>query len=112
MNYGDLFWVSLPMRGGREQSGRRPAVIWQDVAAFTLPTVLMIPLSTRADALRFPATLEIQPTSGNGLTAPAIALVFQLGACDVRRFENRIGQLDAADLLRLQALAKQLQNLP
>jgi mRNA-degrading endonuclease toxin of MazEF toxin-antitoxin module len=112
MKYGDVFWVDLPDRQGREQSGRRPAVIWQDTAAFALPTVLMIPLSGQASALRFPATHEIQPTPKNGLGAPSVALVFQLGACDVRRFGAQIGELDDPDLQSLQTLARRLQKLP
>jgi len=43
LKLGDVHWVELPDRGGREQRGRRPAVIWQDTATFPLlPTVLII----------------------------------------------------------------------
>ena len=113
MNYGDVYWVDLPDRGGREQRGRRPAVIWQDTAAFGhLPTLLVIPLTSRLDALRFPATFRVEPTSANGLATASVALVFQLGASDLRRFAGRIGTLDAADLKAVQAIARQLQKLP
>lgn len=112
MNFTDLFWVNLPDRGGREQSGRRPAVIWQDTTIFAFPTVVIIPLTTQMATLRFPMTSLIQPTARNGLSSPSVALVFQVGACDVRRFEGRIGELDDPDLQNLQILAKQLQHLP
>ena len=111
MNHGELFWVDLPNRAGREQSGRRPAVIWQDTAAFLLPIVLMILLSAKPDVFRFGGTVLIQPIRANGLASPSVALVFQLGACDVRRFGGRIGQLDGPDLVALGDLAKQLQKL-
>ena len=69
MNHGDVYWVDLPDRGGREQRGRRPAIIWQDTSAFAqLPTALIIPLTSRLDALRFPATCRIDPTPANGLS--------------------------------------------
>ena len=43
MRYGDLFWVELTERDGREQRGRRPALIWQNMDLFSaLPTVLII----------------------------------------------------------------------
>jgi mRNA-degrading endonuclease toxin of MazEF toxin-antitoxin module len=43
----------LPDRAGREQRGRRPAIIWQDMAGFAvLPTLLIIPLTSRLDARR------------------------------------------------------------
>lgn len=112
MNYGDLFWANLPNRDGREQSGRRPVIIWQDTTGFSWPTVLVIPLSTRMNTLRFPATMLLQPTPRNGLVAASVALVFQLGACDLHRFGNQLGALDDADLQSLQLIAKQLQLLP
>lgn len=112
MKYGDVFWADLPDRGGREQQGRRPVVIWQDTTNFSLPTVLVIPLTGNLSALRFPATVSVQPSATNGLSNPSVALVFQLGACDVQRLRTRLGELDAADLARLQDMAKRLQNLP
>jgi mRNA-degrading endonuclease toxin of MazEF toxin-antitoxin module len=112
MNYGDLFWVNFPDTGGREQRGRRPAVIWQDTARFTLPTVVVIPLTTGQANLRFPCTHLIRPSATNALRAPSVALVFQLVATDVSRVETRIGEVEAHDLARLQDLAKSLQRLP
>ena len=111
MNYGEIYWVSLPDRGGREQRGRRPAVIWQDMQAFPLPTIVIIPLTGQAKAMRFDGFLTIDPTPANGLASSSVALVFQLGSCDARRFEGRIGQLDDIDLIRMQDLAKKLQKL-
>jgi mRNA-degrading endonuclease toxin of MazEF toxin-antitoxin module len=111
MKFAELFWVDLPDRAGREQRGRRPAVIWQDTDIYQLPTVLIIPLTTKLDVLRLGATLLIQPSTSNGLSAPSVALVFQLGACDVRRFGSRVGQLDAPDLGMLREIAKRLQRL-
>jgi len=96
---GYVHWVELPERGGREQAGRRPAVIWQDSAAFPqLPTTLVIPLSSQQGALRFGGTVLIQPSPVNGLSLPSVALVFQLGACDVRRIGQRLGRLSDQDL--------------
>jgi Growth inhibitor len=112
LKLGDVHWVDLPDRGGREQRGRRPAVIWQDTAAFSgLPTILVIPLSSQQGALRFSGTALIQPSSANGLSLPSVALVFQIGACDVRRIEQRIGRLSDSDLATIRALARQLQGL-
>jgi hypothetical protein len=47
MTTGEIHWVDLPDTGGREQAGRRPAIIIQnDGYAGSLPTVLVIPLSS------------------------------------------------------------------
>ena len=40
------------------------------------------------------------------------ALVFQLGACDIRRLGAPIGRLDDPDIARLQDMARRLQMLP
>lgn len=112
MKHGDVFWVDLPDRGGREQRGRRPAIIWQDTAAFPrLPTVLIIPLSAQLDTQRFAGTQLIKPSATNGLTVPSVALVFQLGACDVRRIGQRLGWLDQTDLDKIRDIAAKLQKL-
>jgi mRNA interferase MazF len=111
--YGDIHWANLPDRGGRVQHGRRPVVIWQDTARFSLPTVLVIPFTTNLATLnKYGGTVFVQPTPNNGLSHPSVALVFQLGALDARWIEDRIGQLDDPDLIVLQSAAKTLQLLP
>jgi mRNA-degrading endonuclease toxin of MazEF toxin-antitoxin module len=112
MKLGDIHWVELPDRGGREQSGRRPAVIWQDSAAFPLlPTVLVIPLSSQQGALRFGGTVLIQPSTANGLSLPSVALVFQPGACDAKRVGTRLGRLSDAELATVAEVARKLQGI-
>src|SRR5436190_21545001 len=112
MTLGDVYWVDLPDRGGREQRGRRPAIIWQDDAASpNLPTVLLIPLTSRLDAQRFAATFLVQPTNSNGLSVASVALVFQLGAADIRRIGARLGRLDPTDLDTIRTIARNLQRL-
>ena len=113
MNYGDVFWADLPAIGGHEQGGRRPVIIFQDTASFTLPTVLVIPLTSKLSARRFPGVVLIQPSPTNGLSAPSLALVFQLRVCDLYRVdEDPVGHLDDPDLQAVQAMAKALMQLP
>ncbi|MGH7201301.1 MAG: type II toxin-antitoxin system PemK/MazF family toxin [Planctomycetaceae bacterium] len=93
-------------------SGAAVPLIWQDIVAFTgLPTVLVIPLTSRMTALRFPGTCRIDPSSSNGLTLPSVALVFQVGACDVTRIGDRIGELSPDELAQVADLARRLQKL-
>lgn len=91
MTVGDLYWVELPARGGRAQTGRRPAIILQMVS--TLPTTLLVPLTTQLDALRFPGTILVEPDRDNGLRRPSVALVFQLNAVDSRFVTARMGNV-------------------
>ena len=94
MKVGEVYWVDLPARGGHAQSGHRPAIVLQtSEASGVLPTVLLIPLTTQLEALRFPGTLLVEPDPENGLRRPSVALVFQLAAIDQRLIGSRAGQV-------------------
>ncbi len=102
MTIGEIRWVDLPDTGGREQAGRRPAIVIQnDEFAGSLPTVLVIPLSSAIAALRFPGTARIKADTTSGLTTDSVALVFQLRAIDRGRLKENIGvvsKLEMADI--------------
>ena len=68
MTVGDIHWVQLPAPNGREQGGRRPAVILQD------------------------------DHYAGGLPQASVALVFQLRAIDRHRVQERIGSVSEAVL--------------
>ena len=89
MKAGEIYWVELPARGGRAQAGRRPAIILQAVT--TLPTTLLVPLTSQIDALRFAGTVLVEPDQQNGLPRPSVALVFQLTAVDNRFITDKLG---------------------
>jgi mRNA-degrading endonuclease toxin of MazEF toxin-antitoxin module len=76
-----------------------------------LPTAIVIPLSSQQSALRFGGTLRIEPSSTNGLSVASVALVFQMGACDIRRIGQRIGRLSEHDIAAIQSIARQLQGI-
>ena len=94
MNVGDVHWVDFPARGGHAQAGRRPGVILQSASrAAGLPTVLLVPLTTQMDALRFPGTVLVEADSLNGLRRASVALVFQLTAVDRRFVTGHVGEV-------------------
>ncbi|HBI41309.1 MAG TPA: type II toxin-antitoxin system PemK/MazF family toxin [Planctomycetales bacterium] len=106
---GAIHWVGFPTTNGREQAGRRPAVIVQhEVVASSLPVVLAIPITGSVAALRFPGTVAIDSTSENGLSTRSVALVFQLRAVDRRRIEERAGILSDEVLDKLFTTLDQL----
>lgn len=95
MSVGDIHWVELPRANGHEQQGRRPAIIMQDdTYAGSLPTVLVVPLSSAKRALRFAGTALIRATSGSGLRNDSVALVFQCRAIDRTRIKEHIGVIN------------------
>ena len=92
MSPGDVCWVSLPDRAGHAQAGRRPAIVIQGSAASAaLPTLLLVPLTTQIDALRFPGTVLVEADPQNGLRRVSVALVFQLTAVDRRLVGPNVG---------------------
>jgi mRNA interferase MazF len=96
VSVGDLHWVDLPAVNGREQGGRRPAVVLQDDDyGGNLPVVLVVPLTTARAAMRFAGTTLIRPTAENGLRQASVALVFQLRAIARGRIQERIGTVSA-----------------
>jgi mRNA interferase MazF len=106
---GEVRWVELSARGGHAQEGRRPAIIIQEQkVSIRLPTVLVIPLRSQLDALRFPGTVLLEPDPNNGLRRPSVALVFQLTAIDQRYIRKPIGNLS---LLALDEIFSALDEL-
>ena len=92
MSVGDIHWVDLPAADGREQRGRRPAIVLQDDSyGGELPVVLVAPRTTARSTVRFAGTTLVRPTSENGLTQESVVLMFQLRAIDRRRIQGRIG---------------------
>ena len=110
MTIGEIHWVDLPDTSGREQAGRRPAIIIQnDGYAGSLPTVLVIPLSSAIAALRFPGTAPVKADKTSGLRTDSVALVFQLRAIDRGRIKEKIGVVSESDVLEIRSeLAKLL----
>lgn len=71
-------------------------------ATAQLPTVLLLPLTTQMDALRFPGTALIEVTSANGLPKPSVALTFQLTVVDKQFIGSYLGTLSALEMQTVQ----------
>lgn len=104
MNVGDIHWVDLPSVGGREQAGRRPAFVMQDDAyAGSLPTTIVVPLSSAIAALRFPGTSRINATKLSGLRSDSVALVFQIRAIDRLRVAEKAGSATEEEMREIRS---------
>ena len=109
LDFGTIYWVDLSRATGKEQSGRRPVIIWQNPKdSSVLPTVIGIPRTSQLRTLRYIRTVRVEPTASNGLTLTSVALVFQLQVIDATRLEERIGTLD--DQYQIM-IAKELESL-
>src|ERR1700722_11460208 len=85
MKKGEIWRVLIPAAAGHAQTGERPSLLLHELAFNTsLPTTLIVPLTSKLAASRFDGTWVIQPDPQNGLTAPSVALVFQMRTLDRR----------------------------
>ncbi len=111
MQKGDIYIVEIPASGGHEQAGMRPAIIVQAAGFEGLPTVLIVPITSKQRAAEFPSTFMIEPDEINNLDAISVALVFQLRAIDKKRLKNKIGKLKPIKLKLLKQILKDIIGL-
>jgi mRNA interferase MazF len=110
MKLGDIYLVDLPQIGGREQMGKRPAIILQE-EEYNLPSVMIVPLTTKIKALDFAGTTLIKPDDKNRLDKESVALAFQLRAIDRKRLSRRIGEFKMDQITNLHGLIKELLGI-
>jgi mRNA interferase MazF len=115
MARGDVLSIEFPYSpsgAGHEQGGRRPAIAVQtDVTSANLPTLMVVPLTGKLGALRFPHTIKVEPSKVNGLAQPSVLLVFQLRAIDQGRILRTIGHLEQNYLDQLDAEMRLMLDL-
>jgi len=111
MQYGDVYYVEIPLSGGHEQAGLRPAIIVQASGLEKLPTILMVPLTSKFRASDFPFTFVIEPDQINNLDVTSIALVFQLRAIDKKRLRNKIGKIGQEKVETLKEMLKDIMGI-
>ena len=81
MRRGEVWWADLGPFRPREQTGRRPVVIWQSNALTSiLQSVLVIPLTTNLDRANLAGTATVHASPEQGLPEDSIALAFQMRA--------------------------------
>jgi len=110
MQEGDIYLVEIPLIGGHEQAGLRPAIIVQATDIEKLPTVLIVPLTSKLKAADFPFTFIIEPDKVNNLDVASVALVFQLRAIDKKRLKNKLGKIEEAKLRLLKENLKEIMG--
>ena len=108
MKKGEIYYVEIPTTDGHEQSGARPVIILSELEA---DIVIIIPFTSNMQALRFTHTIEVNPTSKNGLKSKSVALIFQLRAIDRRRLKNKVGAIEDMILAKIDGMIKKMLYL-
>jgi len=108
MKKGELWILELPFIDGKEQRGTRPGLVIADTKT---GMIIVIPLTSNLQALRFPHTVEIRKSLENGLEKDSIALIFQMQSLDGKRFLNKIGEIENTYIEKTEKLVRELLQL-
>lgn len=100
---GEIWWADLGAYRPREQTGRRPVVIWQsDTLTRVLQSILVVPLTTNLDRANLAGTAMIDASPAGGLPLDSIALAFQMRAIPKSALETKIRELTESELEELE----------
>jgi len=99
---GEVWWADLGEYRPREQTGRRPVVIWQsDTLTRLLQSILVVPLTTNLDRAKLAGTALVV-ASPLGPPDDSVALAFQLRAIPKTALQAKIRDLDERELEELE----------
>lgn len=102
MKRGEVWWADLGPYRLREQTSRRPVVIWQsDTLTQVLQSVLVIPLTTNMQRANLAGTALVA-ASPEGLPEDSVALVFQLRAIPKSALQTRVRDLSDVEVAELE----------
>ncbi len=102
MRRGEVWWADLGAYRPREQTGRRPVVIWQsDALSSVLQSVLVVPLTTNLDRANLAGTAVVSATA-DGPPEDSVALAFQLRAIPKAALKGKIRNLTEAEIAELE----------
>ena len=100
---GEVWWAELGAYRPREQTGRRPVVIWQsDTLTQVLQSILVVPLTTNLDRANLAGTALIASSPVAGPPHDSVALAFQMRAIPKSALQAKIRNLDESELEELE----------
>lgn len=102
MKRGEVWWADLGEYRPREQTGRRPVIIWQsNTLNRVLQSVLVVPLTTNLDRARLAGTALIA-ASAIGPAQDSVALAFQMRAIPKSALRSKIRDLEPSEFEELE----------
>lgn len=92
---GDIYYADLSPVVGSEQGGMRPVLIVQnDTGNKHSPTVIAAAITSQVGKARLPTHIELGAKS-YGLSRDSVILLEQIRTLDKSRLRDKMGQLDA-----------------
>jgi mRNA interferase MazF len=107
---GEIWWVDLDPTVGREQAGRRPALV-VSVDAFNASPRGLVTIPPLSGTIRgLPTHVEVHPPEG-GLARPSAIMVEQVRTISKHRLAGRLGSVDARTLGSVEAILRMVLGL-
>lgn len=98
---GELYYADLSPVVGSEQGGLRPVLIIQNnVGNKYSPTVIIAAITSQIQKAKLPTHIELSHTRYS-LTKDSVVLLEQIRTLDKLRLRERIGQLDAVAMQKV-----------
>ena len=108
MEKGEIWLTDLPQQRGKEQVGKRPALIISDTKT---SLIIIIPLTSNLELLKYSYTIKINSSEQNLLDKESVAAIFQLRAIDKQRLLYKIGNLEKNYLNEIDKILRGLLKL-
>jgi mRNA interferase MazF len=108
MKKGEIWLVELPSANGHEQIGIRPALV---ISETETNIAIVIPFTSNLQALRFPHTIELKPSTKNGLKEVSIALIFHVRAIDKKRLKRKIGEVEEKTTVEINNMLRKILQI-
>lgn len=108
MEKGEIWLTNLPQQVGKEQIGKRPALI---VADTKTSLMIVIPLTANLETSKYFNVVKVEPSSQNGLDKISMALLFQMRAIDRKRLIHKLGILENFKMNEIDGKLRELLRL-
>jgi mRNA-degrading endonuclease toxin of MazEF toxin-antitoxin module len=104
---GEIYWITIPSKAGREQEGRRPCIVMSRRGVNHGNPVVVVPMSTNLKKassynITIPSVEIIKDVTSTSNVVDSVALCGQVFAVDKRKFEDKLGKLSHAAIAAVQ----------
>lgn len=107
IDQGEIYWITLPDRKGREQHGRRPCIIMSRKLINNGNPVVAVPMTSEkryanAHNIAIPANEIVTDLASKSVVVDSVALCGQVFMVDKRKLEEKLGKLSLNAIFAVQ----------
>jgi mRNA-degrading endonuclease toxin of MazEF toxin-antitoxin module len=107
INAGEIYYITIPSKGGREQEGRRPCIVMSRRSVNSGNPIVVVPMTSNTKKansynIALPAAEILRDVSNKSPIVDSVALCGQVFAVDKRKLEDKFGKLSDLALFSVQ----------